>query len=267
MREAVGLIPAAGRADRLGPLPCSKELFPVGFRRVDDGSLRPKAACHYLLENLRLAGVTKAYIVLREGKWDIPAYLGDGAMFDLSLAYLLMSKPFGPPYSVDQASVFLQESTVAFGFPDIIFRPDDAFAKMLSHQSHTNADVVLGAFPVSRQQHFDRLGLDFTGRVREIEIMTRESQLKYTWIAAVWGPHFTRFMHEHLVAIEQMKQTERDAWIAGEPFELSMGEVFRAALDSGLKIEAAVFDDAEFLDIGTPDSLSEAVRRFGRNEQ
>ena len=34
-REIIGVIPAAGRATRLGPLPCSKELFPVGFQNTD----------------------------------------------------------------------------------------------------------------------------------------------------------------------------------------------------------------------------------------
>jgi glucose-1-phosphate thymidylyltransferase len=46
-REVVGLIPAGGHAKRIAPLPCSKELYPVGFRAVDDGrSLRPKVVCH-----------------------------------------------------------------------------------------------------------------------------------------------------------------------------------------------------------------------------
>ena len=81
--EVIGLIPAGGQASRISPLPCSKELYPIGFRHVDgDHSLRPKVTCHYLLERMRSAGITKAYIVLREGKWDIPAYLRDGAMSD-----------------------------------------------------------------------------------------------------------------------------------------------------------------------------------------
>ena len=33
-REVVGLIPAAGEAKRIGPLLCSKELYPVGFEVV-----------------------------------------------------------------------------------------------------------------------------------------------------------------------------------------------------------------------------------------
>ncbi|MGH7410208.1 MAG: dTDP-glucose pyrophosphorylase, partial [Candidatus Methylomirabilis sp.] len=64
-RDVIGLLPAGGEARRLAPLPCSKELYPLGFRSVDEGrSLRPKVACHYLLEKMRAAGITRAYIVL-----------------------------------------------------------------------------------------------------------------------------------------------------------------------------------------------------------
>ena len=76
MTDLIGLIPAGGSATRIAPLPCSKEVYPVGFQRSADGSVpRPKVACEYLLERMRLAGVNRAYIVLREGKWDIPAFL------------------------------------------------------------------------------------------------------------------------------------------------------------------------------------------------
>ncbi|MGH8730039.1 MAG: hypothetical protein ACREV9_18180, partial [Burkholderiales bacterium] len=57
--NVIGVIPAAGRALRLQPLPCSKELFPVG---MEDG--RPKVVCHYLLEKMRAAGIAKACIVI-----------------------------------------------------------------------------------------------------------------------------------------------------------------------------------------------------------
>jgi glucose-1-phosphate thymidylyltransferase len=84
---------------------------------------------------MRLAGVTRAYIVLREGKWDIPAYLGDGTMLNMHLAYLMMRLPFGAPYTLDQAYPFVQDALVAFGFPDIIFQPDDAFVQLLARQA------------------------------------------------------------------------------------------------------------------------------------
>ena len=51
-RDIIGLLPASGKTSRIAPLPCGKELYPIGFRSVDrKGSVRPKVVSHYLLEN------------------------------------------------------------------------------------------------------------------------------------------------------------------------------------------------------------------------
>ncbi len=64
-QEIIGLFPTGGQATRIFPLPCGKELYPVGFRQVGEGrGLRPKVVCHYLLERMRLVGVAKTYIIL-----------------------------------------------------------------------------------------------------------------------------------------------------------------------------------------------------------
>ena len=55
--EVIGLIPMAGQGARIAPLPCSKELYPIGLQSVDGAEgLRPKVAGQYLLEKLKLAG-------------------------------------------------------------------------------------------------------------------------------------------------------------------------------------------------------------------
>ncbi len=164
-REVVGIFVAGGQASRISPLPCSKELYPVGFRSVDgpvdDGpNLRPKVVCHYMLEKMRMAGARKAYVVLRKGKWDIPTYLGDGLMLDMDLAYLIMRLPFGATYTLDQAYPFVKEAMVVFGFPDILFQPADAFCQVLDHQASTGADVVLGVFLAENPQKMDMVDVD-----------------------------------------------------------------------------------------------------------
>ena len=104
--EIVGLIPAGGQAKRLGALPCSKELYPIGFRKAEQDGVLPKVACHYTLEKMRAAGITEIYIVLKEGKWDIPTYLGDGAIagcaFGIPDAWAAVRRTlyFGPSLSV-----------------------------------------------------------------------------------------------------------------------------------------------------------------------
>jgi glucose-1-phosphate thymidylyltransferase len=52
--EVIGLVPAAGRARRIAPLPCSKELYPIGFQRMKGmEELRAKVVSYYLLEKFR----------------------------------------------------------------------------------------------------------------------------------------------------------------------------------------------------------------------
>ena len=100
-QEVIGLIPAGGQATRIAPLTCSKELYPIGFRPIEeDLGARPKVVSHYLLEKMRFAGISKAYIVLRPGNWDIPAYFGDGSMLKMRLAYLMLGPPFGVPFTL-----------------------------------------------------------------------------------------------------------------------------------------------------------------------
>jgi glucose-1-phosphate thymidylyltransferase len=259
-REVIGLVPAGGQATRIAPSPCSKELYPVGFQLVGDGhGPRPKVVCHYLLEKMRLAGITKAYIVLRQGKWDIPAYLGDGTMLDMHLAYLMMRLPFGVPYTLDQAYHFVQNSLIALGFPDILFEPDDALVRLLAQQVATNADVVLGLFPTEQPQTADMVVLDGNGQVRRIVIKPLQTDLRYTWIIAVWTPAFTHFLHEYLAAAQL--ESPQDDIGNGLPKkrELFVGDVIQAAIEAGLQVEKVIFPEGSYLDIGMPDNLVKAV--------
>jgi glucose-1-phosphate thymidylyltransferase len=254
--EVIGLVPAGGQAKRISPLPCSKELYPLGFWSVDKGSSsRPKVACHYLLEKMQFAGISKAFIVLRCGKWDIPAYLKDGNMLNMHLAYLIMGVPYGVPYTLDQAYPYLQNATVAFGFPDILFRNENAFLQLLTRQAETKADIVLGLFPTDRTEKKDMIDVDETGHVRLLAVGPSHTDLRYTWCIAVWSAVFTRHMHDFIAeCLKKYRWKER---------ELTVGEVIQSALHSGLHIVGETFPDDRCLDIGTPDDLVKAVRSFG----
>jgi glucose-1-phosphate thymidylyltransferase len=186
---------------------------------------------------MRLAGVTHAYIVIRKGKWDIPAYFGDGLILDMQLAYLMMGLPFGVPYTIDQAYPFVRDTIVAFGFPDIIFE-----------------DVVVGIFPADRPQKVDMVDLRDDGRIERLVIKPQETKFRYTWGIAVWTSVFTHFMHEYLAAIAEK---------AARQSELFVGDVFNEAIQEGLKVEGMLVSDKPFLDIGTGDDLLRAVKNYG----
>jgi len=252
-RKVIGLIPAGGRGTRMGPIPCSKELYPIGFTSVDNHVQRAKVACHYLLEKMRAAGITEAYIILREGKWDIPAYLGNGDMVDMHLGYLMMGLPFGAPYTLNQAYPFVGDAVVAFGFPDIIFQSEDAFVPLVARQADSDADVILGLFPADQPRKVDMVDLDENGRVRDILIRPRETRLRYSWDIAIWTSAFTQFLHDYLPCHESSAEIHP---------ELSVGEVIGAAVREGLRVEGIPVSAQPYVDIGTPEGLLTALRRF-----
>lgn len=250
-REVIGVIPASGLATRLGPLPSSKEILPVhGLHRAPGDEAPPRPVCRYLLEAMRRAGIRRAFVIIRRGKWDVPECLGDGADLDMHLGYLLMGLPYGAPYTLDQAFPFVQHATVALGFPDILFTPSSPYSRLLLHLEDSKADVVLGLFPASEPSSCDLVESGPDGRVTRLEVKPARTSLTETWGVAVWTPSFTTFLHEHL------QVTLEDATKEGEAgHEYQVGEVIQAALERGLRVDAVRVSDEPFLDIGTPGNL------------
>lgn len=261
-QEVVGLVPAAGLATRLQPFPCSKEVYPVGFA-VDEktGTPRPKVAAQYLLEKFKAAGITKAYLVIRDGKWDIPNYFRDGRMLDLSLAYLVISGSLGPPDTIDRAYPFIEQNRVAFGFPDILFGPDVAYRHLIEAQERTGAEVVLGLHRVSNPRVWDMVDGKADGRVRSIVMKPVSTILTHGWCCAVWTPAFSGFLHDFLRAGSTGRNLAKLASRANDPGgDLAMGVVLQAALKEGLPMHSVTFPDDVPIDIGTPADLLKAVR-------
>lgn len=250
--QIIGLIPAAGQATRLGPLPCSKEIFPIGFTTSEAGQRRVKVVSQYLLEAFKAAGIQQVMMVLRQGKWDIPSYFQGEAALGLELAYCLMQHPYGAPFTLDAAYPFIQHATVAIGFPDIIFEPQTAFNTLKARLLSSRADIVLGAFRVAEPARCDMIALSEDGCVTDIHIKQADTGLQYSWGIAMWTPTFSRYMHELL----QRKLKEVIT------AELHVGHVLQAALADGFIVPAVTFN-SEYIDIGTPNGLVAAQRRYG----
>jgi glucose-1-phosphate thymidylyltransferase len=253
----VGLIPAGGSGSRLAPLPCSKEILPIGFSESADKKERsPRVACHHLIDSMRQAGVQKAYMILGPGKWDIPAYFGNGQAIGIHLAYLVRKQPFGVPFTLDCAFPFVENCRVACGLPDIIFRPEGAFKKLLHKQEAGRADLVLGIFPTQYPEKWDFVELNNKDKVERIVPKPHQELNGYTWGITVWSPKFGRFMHQFVSqAIEDRTDSEADK----DFDEIPLGSVFQAALAAGLLVEHVLFEEGFCLDIGTPEDLEKAM--------
>jgi len=255
--DIVAVVPAGGMGTRIAPSPVSKEIFPLGFSVLDAQSApRPKVALEHLFEKMTRAGIRKVYLVIGKGKWDIPAYTGDGSAFGLEIAYLVLRVPWGVPFTVNQAYPFVSNSLVAMGFADILFSPDDAFVQLMALCEETAADVVLGVVPAPRGRRVERLALGPAGRVQEFDIKSDQSRLEHSWTCSIWRPRFSDFLHTHLKGRLEAGASQ----LFAEERELCLGDVFQAASEGGLEICGKVLSSEPYLDIGTPEDLRTAIR-------
>jgi glucose-1-phosphate thymidylyltransferase len=205
---------------------------------------------------MREGGVRKAFFILRNGKWDIPGYFGNGAMVGMDLGYLMMGKPYGTAYTLDAAYPFMRGARIALGYPDILFEPRDAFARTMTRLTTTRADLVLCLCRVRNTSISDMVDVDRTGCIRELLIKPSQTTLKLGWVSAVWTSKFTEFMHEYLLSPRAAAELPG----AGLPTELTVGHVIQAAVSEGFSTQSVIFARQSYLDIGTPDNLTEAMR-------
>ena len=164
----------------------------------------------------------------------------------------MMRQPLGSPFSLDQAYPFVRHAIVALGFPDMVFWPDDIYIRVIARHAQSDADVVLGLVPCDRPHTADMIEVDGTGRVHQLVIKQPETSLRYAWVAAVWMPTFTQFMHDYLdEAIRSGETTQR---------ELFVGDLMQAAIDRGMYVDSVTFSDGGYVDIGSPEMLEKIHR-------
>ena len=124
----------------------------------------------------------------------------------------------------------------------------------------TNADLVLGLFPVTDQNGADLIDVGSDGRPRAIVIKPERSELHYAWINALWTPVFTAFMHEYVTARKpKAALTDMKNRIYPKQ-ECHLGHVIQAGIEHGLSISCVQFPNGSYVDIGTVDNLYATVK-------
>ncbi|MFQ5399220.1 MAG: NDP-sugar synthase [Anaerolineae bacterium] len=253
MNKLVGLLPAAGRGSRLGVIPCSKEIMPLGFRshvpQDENGEVwHPVTTIEIHLRAFRAAGVERAAIIIGRSKSDIMRYLGRGRRYGLHLAYFYQERLRGMPFALDIPYSWIGQSTVLFSMPDTLITPYTSMQQLLKQHRYRHSDVTLGLFSTGTPERFGMVALEEDGRVVNfIDKPTSTTNLKYMWGYAAWSPRFTQFMHEYLLDLPP------------ESPECVLSDVFMAALHHGLRIQPFLFEESRYHDIGTPESFQAAV--------
>ena len=252
-RDVVALIPAAGSGTRIAPIPGSKEVFPIGFANVEGDKPVVKVVSQYLFDRMVAGGVGQGIIVLRSGKWDIPAYFGEGRPAAMKLSYVVVGQTLGPPDTLDRAHAFVRHNVVAFGFPDIMLGPPDVFDQLLTRMDVGDVDMVLGLYDVADPHQSDIVELDEENQVLGIYLKDATSFLPHCWGCAVWGLRFTEFMHE---AVQEHRDSTAGSFgTIDAGGDLPMGLLFKQAVEARLKVVGVPFEGQRWTDVGSPRSL------------
>lgn len=256
----IGIIPAAGLGSRLQPLPFSKELYPVGFHKINE-SVRVSTISQYLIDALKKTGVHQLFFIVSPQKTDIPRYYKDGSQFDIQFSYLYQSEPRGMVDALAQATPWLwgdEETFVFFGMPDTYFRPANLFIKMKEvMMKQLDVQVVIAVFPVTSwwklgMVHFEQEE-DGLGEVIDIHDKPKvKPETKYAWGAAVWRLPFQKYL------------TRCQYEYKGEG-ELVLSDVFMRAKRDGMKVKCIVGEEYE--DLGTVDDLKRFIAEMSKAEE
>ncbi len=249
--NVVGLIPCAGSATRLGTLPFSKELYPISFDESHEEK-SVKVVSSYLIDHMKDAGVKDFHLIIKEGKWDIPSYFNNQKRLNINLCYHIANVDYGVPFSLNMAYPFVKDKIVCLGFPDLLFKPKKVYNELLKKlTSNSNTSVVLGVMPMDRPEKFDMIKYDSNNKISKIVIKsTTERDLKYGWFCAVWSPKFSDYLNSYILNLSKEKSPD-DL----KNREIYIGDIIRAAMESGLSVESVIFEKGTCLDIGTPEDL------------
>ena len=253
-----GIVPAAGKGSRLSPLPFSKELFPLGYQRVN-GRVVPSPVSQHLITSMYEAGVRQVYFIVNTTKHDIQRYYQGGNRFGMDISYLIQENPTGMVDAISLATPWIpanEEALFVFGMPDSLFYPTTMFRDMVNYMEHHHEiDIVLGIFPT---EFWQKLGMVIIDEDSTKPFIVHEIQDKpaakpptqYAWGIAVWRKPFQQFLtdcvHRHTADTE-----------------LVLSEVFMQARHEGMHLRCFIGED--YMDTGTAEELQKAIRLI--NEQ
>jgi glucose-1-phosphate thymidylyltransferase len=165
--------------------------------------------------------------------------------------------PYGVPFTLDQAYPFINNSIVALGFPDIIYKTKDIYIKLLKRLKEGNTDVVLGLFPADHPQNADGVEVDSDGIIHRVFAKPSNTRQHLVWAAAVWKPALTHFIHEH---IENFKDPSQKL------VELQIGHIVQIYIEQGHLAAGICVSDHPPIDIGTPANYSATLQKMWNKE-
>lgn len=193
----VGVIPAAGYAERLQPIDCSKELLPIAGRPIMD----------YVVERMRVGGCSELRIVTRPEKQDVISYA------ERIGATLVLDHPNTINESLAAGLAGLAPDDIALlGFPDSLWEPIEGYG-LLIEAVEQGQDAALGLFDVPEGvPGSDCVSLDDAGGIAGFQIKPEHPPSTLTWgcaaarVRALAGLADVEWPSQHMDALRKRGQ-------------------------------------------------------------
>lgn len=228
----IGIVPAAGEGQRIQPLGCSKELLPVGSRRID-GIERPKAVSEYLVERMIAAGATQICMVISPEKTDLIRYYAERD-YAAEFFYVVQKRASGLCAALFLAEPFARLHTeVLIGLPDTIWFPENAYLSALDFR---DSGVNLICFPVDDPSQFDAVLADDSGHVQRVEVKKPAPHSHWVWGAVTTTGESFRNL--------------KLLWEARHREEQYLGDLLNACMEAGSPVRAIRCGEI-YMDVGT----------------
>lgn len=119
----------------------------------------------FILDFLKVEGVTEVIFALSYRPQDVSAYFGDGQKFGLQITYVLESSPLGTAGAVKNASPYLDDEPFCVLNGDIFYRIN--LRLMLEKHTSTGAVASIALHWVKDPRAYGLVKMDSRGRVLE----------------------------------------------------------------------------------------------------
>lgn len=139
MDEIVGLIPAAGIGTRLYPFSRAvpKEMYPI----------YGKAVIEHTIENLKVGGISKIYMIVGYQKGALMDYVGDGSFFGVKIIYLYQLMRRGLGHCVLQGKGWIDKTFVTL-LGDSFIEPKEEIRELVSYHMKEKPIATVMLFEV-----------------------------------------------------------------------------------------------------------------------
>lgn len=238
-----GLIPAAGRGTRLEPITLAipKELLMVG----------DKAIIEYVIDAMKLVGITEITVVVGWRKHAILDYLGSGERLGVKLTYVVQDKRDGLAKAVLAGSHIIGNEPFLVVLGDNFFYPKTFLKDILAFHQDEKADVTVG---VSEVDDVTRHGIVKIEGKEVVDLVEKPSIDKAPSNLGCIGVYVFQ-----PAIFEAIRKTN-----PGVKNEYQLTDSIKIMVDDGHSVLFKKIS-GQHIDVGTLDDLKKANLHFSKN--